>query len=185
MKPAPAGATSSTTATSTTATSTSWHIELPHAPAAAPIARALVRNALGELESAVDRETAELLTCEVVTNAIEHTTGEAAVSLSVVSLPGSLLVEVSDRGPGPVRGLPRDGDGTRPAQYERGYADDSEAETVDELRESGRGLHLIRLLSADCGSRATRHGKTVWFRLRPGTGAAEDPAPGPPGPAAR
>ncbi|WP_338146791.1 ATP-binding protein [Streptomyces boncukensis] len=130
-------------------TTPSWHIELPHSPPAAPIARAVVRNALTELESPVDSGTAELLVCELVTNAIEHTHDDAAISLSVTALPEEgVLVEVRDRGPGPLE------------QRQWGLEG-----APEELREDGRGLQLIQMLSSACGSRATRDGKTVWFTL--------------------
>ncbi|GEB52377.1 MULTISPECIES: ATP-binding protein [Streptomyces] len=93
----------------------SWHIDLPHAPPAAPIARAAVRNALSELGSSVDGETAELLVCELVTNAIEHTPGGTAVELTVTELGEGLLVEVRDRDPRPLAGLPREDAGEGPS----------------------------------------------------------------------
>ena len=143
---------------------TSWHIELPHSPPAAPIARAVVRNALIELDSPVDSGTAELLVCELVTNAIEHTAVDAAVSLSVTALPDGVLVEVRDRDPRPLE-VGQWGRAAAQAAHDRAEPDD-----VDELREDGRGLQLIQMLSAACGSRATPDGKTVWFTLGPEPG---------------
>ncbi|WP_430542443.1 hypothetical protein [Streptomyces iconiensis] len=249
------------------ARTTSWHIELPHSPPAAPIARAVVRNALTELESGVDRETAELLVCELVTNAVEHTPDDAAVSLTVAELGEGVLVEVRDHDPRPLSGLPEEGKPQPLEELERDHTsglpegaepprrpprrpprstqpsedttapEPSEAPEPTEVPESaevpgpaevpesaepvevpepveptevpepteatapsepsepsgrsgapeaaldereslgaasladipedGRGLLLIRTLSATCGSRATRQGKTVWFTLRP------------------
>ncbi|MEV7994771.1 ATP-binding protein, partial [Streptomyces sp. NPDC086077] len=40
----------------------SWRIALPHSAAAVPVARALVRTALAELQHGTDSDTAELLT---------------------------------------------------------------------------------------------------------------------------
>lgn len=187
------------------ARTTSWHIELPHAPPAAPIARAVVRNALTELESGVDGETAELLVCELVTNAVEHTADDAAVSLTVAQLGEGVLVEVRDHDPRPLAGLPVEGDpqpleelvrdetaspaenpapapvpggpqgpgGPKgletlngPEEPEEGL-ETLETMSLEDIPEDGRGLLLIRSLSAECGSRATRHGKTVWFTLTP------------------
>ncbi|MFI6359049.1 ATP-binding protein [Streptomyces sp. NPDC050743] len=78
---------------------TSWRIEMPHTAAAVPVARALVRTALGEVEHAADSDTAELLTAELVTNAVQHTVGDAPIELVVELLPTGCLVEVHDPDP--------------------------------------------------------------------------------------
>lgn len=59
----------------------SWRIALPHTAAAVPVARALVRTALTELEHGADCDTAELLTAELVANAIEHAAGDGPIEL--------------------------------------------------------------------------------------------------------
>ncbi|MFV0133114.1 ATP-binding protein [Streptomyces sp. HMX87] len=126
----------------------SWRIALPHSVAAVPVARALVRTALAELEHGADRDTAELLTAELVANAVEHTSGGAPIELVVELLPSGCQVEVHDPDPAPP------GDLTRPA-----------VTAVDPWQEHGRGLLLIRALSSSCGHRPTASGKAVWFRL--------------------
>ncbi|MFB9518882.1 ATP-binding protein [Streptomyces cremeus] len=129
---------------------TSWRIELPHSPAAVPMARALIRTALAELEApAADSDTAELLTAELVANAVEHTSGSAPIELVVELLPTGCQVEVHDGDPGP------------PGNLESSEAD----QCPDPWQEHGRGLLLIRTLSSDCGHRRTDSGKAVWFRL--------------------
>ncbi|MEU7467636.1 ATP-binding protein [Streptomyces sp. NPDC044984] len=130
------------------AASTSWRVALPHTTAAVPVARALVRTALAEREHAADCDTAELLTAELVANAVEHTSGSAPIELVVRLLPAGCQVEVHDADPEPP------GDLTRPA---RGVP--------DPWQEHGRGLLLIRTLSSSCGHRPTESGKAVWFRL--------------------
>ncbi|MEU6931037.1 ATP-binding protein [Streptomyces sp. 2RAF24] len=133
----------------------SWRVPLPHTTAAVPIARALVRSALADIEGdeigAADRDTAELLTAELVANAVEHTAGDGPIELVVELLPapGGCQIEVHDGRPaapgrlgGPEPGTP-----------------------VDPWQEHGRGLLLIRALSSDCGHRPTAHGKAVWFTL--------------------
>ncbi|MFD0317861.1 ATP-binding protein [Streptomyces flavalbus] len=130
------------------AASASWRIALPHTAAAVPVARALVRTALTELEHGADRDTAELLTAELVANAVEHTTGGSPIELVVELLPTGCQVEVHDPDPAPP------GDLTRPS-----------GGTPDPWQEHGRGLLLIRTLSASCGHRPTGSGKAVWFRL--------------------
>ncbi len=126
----------------------SWRIALPHTAAAVPVARALVRTALAELEHGADCDTAELLTAELVANAVEHTSGEAPIELVVELMPSGCQVEVHDTSPLPP------GDLTRPA-----------GGPPDPWQEHGRGLLLIRALSSSCGHRPTEAGKAVWFRL--------------------
>jgi anti-sigma regulatory factor (Ser/Thr protein kinase) len=128
--------------------SASWRVALPHTAAAVPVARALVRTALTELEHAADSDTAELLTAELVANAVEHTSGEAPIRLVVELLPTGCHVEVHDPDPAPPGNL------TRPPDTE-----------PDPWQEHGRGLLLIRTLSSSCGHRPTESGKAVWFRL--------------------
>jgi len=137
-----------------------WRIALPHSTAAVPIARALVRTALAELDTPADSDTAELLTAELVANAVEHTDGSGPIELVVELLASGCQVEVHDHDPGPPGGLSRLLAGSTP----------------DPWQEHGRGLLLIRALSSACGHRPTEHGKAVWFTLRPGLT--------PPGPAA-
>ncbi|MEV3858599.1 ATP-binding protein [Streptomyces sp. NPDC050095] len=128
----------------------SWRIALPHTAAAVPVARALVRTALAEIESpAADTDTAELLTAELVANAVEHTTGDAPIELVVELLETGCQVEVHDPDPAPPADLTNPDDAAEP----------------DPWQEHGRGLLLIRTLSASCGHRPTESGKAVWFTL--------------------
>ncbi|MFJ4900444.1 MULTISPECIES: ATP-binding protein [unclassified Streptomyces] len=127
----------------------SWRIALPHTAAAVPIARALIRTALADIETSADSDTAELLTAELVANAVEHTLGDEPVELVVELLPTGCQVEVHDRDPAPPGDLSRPGPGSEP----------------DPWQEHGRGLLLIRTLSSSCGHRTTEGGKAVWFTL--------------------
>ncbi|WP_129306034.1 ATP-binding protein [Streptomyces sp. L2] len=126
----------------------SWRIALPHTTAAVPTARALVRTALSEGEHAADSDTAELLTAELVANAVEHTAGRGPIELVVQLRSGGCQVEVHDPDPAPPGHL------TRPV-----------IEEPDVWAEGGRGLLLIRALSSSCGHRPTPRGKAVWFTL--------------------
>ncbi|MGW2210600.1 ATP-binding protein [Streptomyces sp. NPDC001781] len=128
--------------------SASWRIALPHTAAAVPVARALVRSALAEVEHMADCDTAELLTAELVANAVEHTAGGGPIELVVELRPTGCQVEVHDPDPEPPGHL------TRPV-----------IEEPDPWQEGGRGLLLIRALSSSCGHRPTSSGKAVWFRL--------------------
>ena len=111
-----------------------------------------------------DSDTAELLTAELVANAVEHTAGDAPIELVVELLPTGCQVEVHDPDPAPP------GDLTRPGP----------AREPDPWQEHGRGLLLIRTLSSSCGHRPTdvRQGGLVQ-RLpyrRPASGRATGPA---------
>ncbi|MET7285530.1 ATP-binding protein [Streptomyces sp. NPDC005573] len=91
-------------------------------------------------------ETAELLTSELVTNALVHTDREAV--LTAVLSPGGLRVEVRDFvARRPRLCAPDAGDGTH-----------------------GRGLVLVQSLADAWGVRPHGVGKSVWFEL--GTEAA-------------
>ncbi|MFF1508173.1 ATP-binding protein [Streptomyces sp. NPDC058326] len=144
----------------------SRRIRLPHTTAAVPIARALIRTALTEIgpEAAdrPDRDTAELLTAELVANAVEHTAGRGPIELVVELLPGrgGCQIEVHD---------------SEPARPDELICPDPGTE-IDPWQEHGRGLFLIRALSSDCGHRPTAHGKAVWFTL-PGIPAQRRPGP--------
>ncbi|WP_330307934.1 MULTISPECIES: ATP-binding protein [unclassified Streptomyces] len=127
----------------------SWRIALPHTVAAVPVARALVRTALAEVEHAADSDTAELLTAELVANAVEHAAGDGPIELVVELMPGGCRVEVHDPDPVPPADL------TVPHPIG----------VPDPWQEHGRGLLLIRALSSSCGHRPTDSGKAVWFRL--------------------
>ncbi|MDI3418658.1 ATP-binding protein [Streptomyces luteolus] len=130
----------------------SWRISLPHTTAAVPVARALVRTALHELDDPADCDTAELLTAELVANAVEHTVGLRPIELVVELLPTGCQVEVHDSDPRPPGNLDRA----------------APLEEPDPWQEHGRGLLLIRALSQDCGHRTTTSGKAVWFTLGAG-----------------
>ncbi|NBM20959.1 ATP-binding protein [Streptomyces sp. GC420] len=126
----------------------SWRIALPHTTAAVPLARALIRTALADLRASADSDTAELLTAELVANAVEHTKGNDPIELVVELRPSGCQVEVHDCDPAPPGNLA----GPCPAM-------------PDPWQEHGRGLLLIRALSTAYGHRPTDAGKAVWFRL--------------------
>ncbi|MEU5400518.1 ATP-binding protein [Streptomyces sp. NPDC005963] len=127
----------------------SWRIALPHTAAAVPMARALIRTAWADLTAAADCATAELLTAELVANAVEHTPDARPIALVVHRVSTGWRVEVHDGGPM----LP----GQPPAHA---------GQPVAPWCENGRGLLLVRALSSDCGQRPTAEGKAMWFSLR-------------------
>ncbi|MGX1880406.1 ATP-binding protein [Streptomyces sp. NPDC055287] len=129
-----------------------WRALLPHSTAAVPIARALIRAVLAHIPAAgfrADPDTAELLTAELVANAVEHTNGGHPIELVVELRPTGCQVEVHDPDPAPPGDLDSAGDHQPP----------------DPWQEHGRGLLLIRALSSACGHRRTERGKAVWFTL--------------------
>ncbi len=108
--------------------------------------RRAVRELLTHWGTPERSEVAELLTSELVTNALVHTDHEAVLTATVG--PRRLRVEVRDfvsREPRPRP--PRSGDGTH-----------------------GRGLVLVESLADKWGVRRHEVGKSVWFEL--GTDAA-------------
>ncbi|MFI6146535.1 ATP-binding protein [Streptomyces sp. NPDC051109] len=135
-----------------------WRFPLPRTTAAVPIARALVRTALTDVPVVhADSETAELLTAELVANAVEHTAGEEPIELVVELLANGCQVEVHDGDPRPPVAL-----GPPGALGPGVHPDDL---FPDPWQEHGRGLPLIRALSSACGHRPTADGKAVWFTL--------------------
>ncbi|MFD7550125.1 ATP-binding protein [Streptomyces sp. NPDC059578] len=111
---------------------------------AVPESRRAVRELLGHWGRPGQAETAELLTSELVTNALVHT--DRAAVLRVAAGPRRLRVEVRDF----VRYRPRP----------RG--------PVPHEATGGRGLMLVESLSDRWGVRGLGIGKTVWFELETG-----------------
>ncbi|MDX6226288.1 MAG: hypothetical protein QOJ92_1427 [Frankiales bacterium] len=119
-------------------------LRLPAAPTACADARRAVRD-LCHLKS-LDRITddAQLLTSELVSNAVRYSTDQVTVRAS--SAVDGLTVTVTDDGQVP----------TAPNALRR-----SPASLPTVTSEQGRGLYLVDRLAADWGS--GEH--TVWFRL--------------------
>ncbi|KUO12827.1 hypothetical protein AQJ58_07835 [Streptomyces sp. DSM 15324] len=111
---------------------------------AVPEARRALRELLRGWGKPGRSETAELLTSELVTNALVHTDDEAVLTATVS--PAGLRVEVRDSVPGrPRPTVPAADDGTH-----------------------GRGLVLVQSLADSWGVRAQGAGKVVWFELAAG-----------------
>lgn len=116
-------------------------ISLTAGPAAAAAARRQVRAAICAWDIPVDAPVAELLTSELVTNAIRHEAG-GKIMLVITCVCGRLRVDVHDTScslPVPV-GAPADA-------------------------ETGRGLILVASMSTSWGFYRTRAGKAVYFTL--------------------
>ncbi|MEV4440220.1 ATP-binding protein [Streptomyces sp. NPDC049577] len=141
----------------------SYTLELPHEPHAPAIARVTLRSVLGRHGMAKVAETAELLACELVTNAYVHTNGRCSLRLQGWE-DGRLRVSVWDTNP------------HVPPQF---GPEESAPQVHDPDSEAGRGLLLLRLCADNWGGYAyDRHvfgpcgGKTLWFELAPRTAAA-------------
>lgn len=117
-------------------------IELHREPSEAERARREVAEACAGLARDLVT-TAQLLTSELFTNALDH--GEGVITLQVTRLPGELRVDVTDKSSQRPR--------VRPV-------------TLHDVR--GRGLMILEALAARWGvdPAADGRGKTVWFTLR-------------------
>lgn len=128
------------------------HLELGALPAAVPCARLHTKLVLWEWGLADLAEVAELLTSELMTNAVEATVGwtfPVVVRLRLSRDKGHLLIEVWDADPRPPEPKALDADGTPP------------------LDEGGRGLFLVAALSKRWGWYPVREqgGKVVWAEV--------------------
>jgi anti-sigma regulatory factor (Ser/Thr protein kinase) len=115
---------------------------LPPTAESASVARWLVSDLLKTLVDEDTRDTAALLTTELVSNAIRHTRDELVVSVRVAG--GRLRVGVADSSH------------RRPQLVQVGRRDTS-----------GRGLHLVDAMADRWGVDPDERGlgKTVWFEL--------------------
>lgn len=121
-------------------------VRLPCERQSARVARRFVSATLADWLGPRNHEVAELLTSELVTNAVLHAHTEIGVTVSLARTVVKIAVQDgSDRHPERVR--------------------------VDEYAYSGRGLQLVDDLADGWGIEPTPGGgKTVWFILDDGTG---------------
>jgi anti-sigma regulatory factor (Ser/Thr protein kinase) len=112
-------------------------------PGSCPRARDVVRQFCSARGLAAIAEDAELLTSELVTNAVRHSDG--MLTMLIARAGKSLAVTVSDNSTDGVTG--------------------EAARLPEVMDESGRGLFVLASLAGDWGVAPGAHGKTVWFRL--------------------
>ncbi len=107
-----------------------------------PAARRFIRDALGGHPASFD---AELLTCELVTNAVQHATDAGWVTVAVMRRGAVVHVDVIDDG---RTGLPHWREATG-------------------RDEGGRGFQLVNEIAGRWGFLRERAGTCVWFELAP------------------
>jgi len=122
---------------------TAEEVRLPSRPESAGVARRLVLSVLQSWELHHQLEAGELLTGELVANAIRHAGGRM-IGLRLARRPGWVRVEVRDSS----RALP-----CLIVAPEVGY-------------ESGNGLRLVDTVSDRWGADLLPRGKGVWFELK-------------------
>jgi anti-sigma regulatory factor (Ser/Thr protein kinase) len=119
-------------------------LTIPGRPEHVREARAFVAKALGDLHAGVDN--AVLLTSELVTNAVMHSSSRCAggsVTVLIVESDGGVRIEVADEG----------SDLSAPVVRGDVYASD------------GHGLFLVQTLADQWGYVRDNGGTTVWFWL--------------------
>ena len=119
-------------------------LTIPGRPEHVREARSFVAKALGELHPHLDN--AVLLTSELVTNAVMHSSSRShggSVNLLVMESSGGLRIEVADQG----------SDLSSPVVRGDVYASD------------GHGLFLVQTLADQWGYLRDDRGTTVWFWL--------------------
>jgi anti-sigma regulatory factor (Ser/Thr protein kinase) len=119
-------------------------LTIPGRPEQASAAREFVKTALGTGHPCTF--TAVLLTSELVTNSVLHSNSRLpgqSITVTVAEIPGGARVEVRDAGGASV-----------PSPHAR-----------DDLAEHGRGLQLVRDLSARWGYRRHGNGLVTWFEI--------------------
>ncbi|MBO1415014.1 ATP-binding protein [Streptomyces sp. FH025] len=119
-------------------------VRLPSRPGSGPVARRLVMSVLGSWELHQHLEVGELLTSELVSNAVRHAGGRT-IGLQVSRRPGWLRIEV------------RDSSRALPCMI---LADNHP------VNERGRGLKIVDDLADRWGADLLPRGKGVWFELR-------------------
>lgn len=123
-------------------------LTIPGRPENVRAARAFVAQALAD--DCACAPTAVLLTCELVTNSLQHSDSRrdgGTITVTLISIPGGIRAEVVDQGGATVPAL-RSGNPGLP-----------------ELAEGGRGLQLVEILSARWSYTRDEAGTVTWFEL--------------------
>lgn len=141
LRPGPASATGARRAPDRGDPPDIHRLVVPREAEAVRTARSFVRSRCAVAGVDADaRDTAVLLTSEVVTNAFLHGRSEARLTLEVSA--NAVHLEVGDDSPRHPTALAVSDDAVR-----------------------GRGMAIVDVLATAWGVRGDTHGKTVWFRL--------------------
>ncbi|MHA6628953.1 ATP-binding protein [Pseudonocardia sichuanensis] len=123
----------------------SMTLDVPPAPDAPRSVRRLVRSILDvwQCSSPDGAADAELLTHEIVANAVEHAGGEHSLALELAHSDGWLRVSLAD------------GSAVRPMIRE-----------INDPAVGGLGMRMVDTIADRWGSEDHHGGKRVWFELR-------------------
>lgn len=139
----------------------SYLLRIPHDPRAPRVARMTLRAVLGGHGMDELLDTAELLACEMVTNAYRHSEGPATLRLRWME-GGWLRISVWDTNPQIPAPFDKPPGALRPAPH-----------PVPVDQDSGRGLLLVRQCADNWGGYPLadelfgRSGKLLWCELGP------------------
>jgi anti-sigma regulatory factor (Ser/Thr protein kinase) len=122
-------------------------LELPGTPAAPSVARLFIRNLCAEWGADAFCDVAELLSSELVTNAVIHARSSVQLEAAYDET-SELRIEVYDRSPDEV---------------------DRSPQPPSDGAEGGRGLAIVARLACRWGVDPCEPGKRVWFTLNMGT----------------
>jgi anti-sigma regulatory factor (Ser/Thr protein kinase) len=122
--------------------------QIPSVETASASARAFLRDTLETWELDGFGEVTELLTSELVTNAVRHV--GSPITLRAIRRPSRIRVEVEDASP------------TAPTLLH-----------PQPLEPGGRGILFVDTLADDWGTDVRDDGKTVWFEIDIATATAE------------
>ncbi len=123
-------------------------LTIPGRPEHVAEARAFAAQSLGDGCPCAD--TVILLTCELVTNSLQHSDSRrdgGTITVTLIAIPDGIRAEVIDEGGATVPAL-------RPAPPES-----------PELSEGGRGLQLVDMLSTRWNYCRDEAGTVTWFEL--------------------
>lgn len=139
----------------------SYLLQIPHNPRAPRVARMTLRAVLGGHGMDELLDTAELLACELVTNAYRHSKGPATLRLRWME-GDRLRISVWDTNPHIPAPFDKPPGALRPAPN-----------PVPADQDSGRGLLLVRQCADNWGGYPlgdelfSRSGKLLWCELEP------------------
>ena len=123
-------------------------LTIPGRPDHLCAARAFVARTLGDHYACT--QTAILLTSELVTNSLQHSWSRrpgGTITVTLIAIPGGVRCEVTDQGAATVPALRAAPPGPQ------------------ELEDSGRGLHLVNVLSARWDYCRDEVSTLTWFEL--------------------